>query len=56
MQIRISDSDSDSDSDIYFQTTTEHVVTIMQKNRNVGRLGKRMAWIGRLPAQPVLHT
>ena len=49
-------SDSDSDSDIYFQTTTEHVVTIMQKNRNVGRLGKRMAWIGRLPAQPVLHT
>ena len=48
--------DSDSDSDIYFQTTTEHVVTIMQKNRNVGRLGKRMAWIGRLPAQPVLHT
>ena len=50
------DSDSDSDSDIYFQTTTEHVVTIMQKNRNVGRLGKRMAWIGRLPAQPVLHT
>ena len=39
-----------------FQTTIEHVVTIIQKNRNYGRLGKRMALVGRLPAQPVLYT
>ena len=37
-----------------FQTTIEHVVII--KNINDGRLGKRMAWVGRLPAQPVLYT
>ena len=39
-----------------FQTTAEHVVTIMQKNIYYGCLGKRMAWVGRLPAQSVLYT